>query len=67
MAFDATVRSICFACANTHGAVWPQGHAATVWTGTCDACGKAVAVCDVSDWNWPKGKKLATFSLQNRD
>jgi len=67
MALDASVGTICWDCAKVNGAVWPDGHVATIWTGDCDVCGNTVAVCDVSDWNWPKGKKPLLFNLFNRD
>jgi len=61
------VRIICSDCAGANGATWPDGHCATIWNGTCEACNKATAVCDVSDWNWPRGKKPLAFSWLNRD
>lgn len=67
MTLDPTVRIICFDCAKENGAIWPEGHAATVWIGACGACGKTVAVCDVADWDWPRGKRPAAFSILNRD
>ena len=45
---------ICGDCAEAAGGVWPQGHAATwhqEWP--CDACGKGVPICALSDWEWP--------------
>ena len=67
MALDAEVRTICFDCAKENGAAWPEGYEATWWIGLCDACSKITGVCDVSDWNWPRGRKPPTFSLINRD
>ena len=60
------VYSICPECATTHGAVWPKGHAATFWTETCPVCGQEKGLCDVSDWNWPKGKPK-TWDILRRD
>lgn len=61
------VYSICTDCAKENGAVWPEVHCATFWTEKCDVCGKETSLCDVSDWNWPKGKKPATFSMMRMD
>lgn len=64
---NSNVYSICPDCARENGAVWPEGHAATFWPGKCQVCGQDKGLCDVSDWNWPKGKTPATFSLTRRD
>lgn len=45
---------ICSECAEGAGAVWPKGHAAT-WHSEwpCQVCGRDVALCAMSDWEWP--------------
>jgi hypothetical protein len=63
----STVYSICHDCAKANGAVWPECHCATFWPGECDVCHKPKSLCDVSDYNWPKGKRPKTFSLERRD
>jgi hypothetical protein len=59
--------SICSSCAKANGAIWPTGHCATHWTGTCQVCGKETGLCDVSDWDWAKGRKPNMFSILRRD
>ena len=61
------VYTICSECAKANGAMWPEGHCATFWSGKCQVCGQETSLCDVSDWNWPKGKRPATFSIERRD
>ena len=61
------VYSLCSECAKDNGATWPIGHCATFWNGTCQVCGKETGLCDVSDWDWPKGRKPNTFSILRRD
>ncbi len=61
------VYSICPDCAKINGATWPRGHCATFWTGKCEVCGEETSLCDVSDWNWPRGKMPKTFSILARD
>jgi hypothetical protein len=63
----STVYSICHDCAKANGATWSQGHAATMWTGECEVCHLPKSLCDVSDYNWPKGHRPKTFSLERRD
>jgi hypothetical protein len=64
---NSTVYSICRDCAKENGATWPQGHCATFWMDKCQVCGRVLSLCDVSDWNWPQGKRPKTFSLERRD
>ena len=45
--------SVCRACAEGYGAVWPDGHEATHFYGECGFCQQTKAVCCTSDWNWP--------------
>jgi hypothetical protein len=61
------IYTICFDCAKKYDAIWPKGHLATCWTGECDVCHGTKGVCDVSDWDWPRGKKPSTFSIMRRD
>ena len=64
---SAQITSICADCARQHGAIWPEWHAATFWPDICQACGQSKMLCDVSDWNWPVGKKPPRFNIANRD
>lgn len=52
--------SICYLCAELHGAVWPEGHCATFWGGQCSIClTQKTSCCAVSDYDWPnKNVKL---------
>ena len=61
------VYTICAKCAEANGATWPDGHLATFSVTKCQVCAKERSTCDVSDWNWPKGKRPATFSMMRRD
>lgn len=61
------VYTICAGCAMDNGATWPDGHIATLSVSKCQVCEQEKGTCDVSDWNWPKGKKPATFSIYRRD
>ena len=51
--------NICCDCAETHGAVWPDGHLATWWLGVCTVCKQKTSCCCTSDWEWPdvKGRR----------
>ena len=50
--------AICDDCARGNGAIWPEGHLATFWPGTCSVCGEEKSCCAVSDWlwSWYRGK-----------
>jgi hypothetical protein len=61
------VYSICADCAKANGATWPQGHIATFWPGQCQVCKDVKGLCDVSDYDWPRGRKPKTFSILRRD
>jgi hypothetical protein len=63
----SNVTSLCTACAKEHGATWPDGHMATFWMDECQVCHSQTSVCDVSDWNWPRGKRPARWSALLRD
>lgn len=41
---------ICFDCAEAVGSRVPEGHLCTVHVGTCDVCGKNVAVTEPRDF-----------------
>ena len=59
MTIDEAIKSgrdiyVCADCAEANGGIWPKGHAATwhmEWP--CQACGKEVMICALSDWEWP--------------
>lgn len=61
------VYSICSECAKANGATWPDGHVATFWTQNCDVCHEEKGICDVSDWNWPKGRRPKQWTIYARD
>ena len=52
---DVMINYICKDCATEKGAVWPNGHCATVHTALCKVCEKEKGLASVADWNWPKG------------
>ena len=66
-ALGSNAYSICKDCAVANGAKPVDGHMATWWSAHCDVCREYRGLCDVSDWNWPEGKKPKTFSLMRRD
>ena len=67
MAIGENVYSICRDCALANGAIPVEGHCATWWEGECQVCHETRGLCDVSDWNWPAGKRPKQFSLYSRD
>lgn len=53
--------SICQDCAEANGGVWPKDHVATWHTEwPCHGCLRNVALCALSDWEWPgyAGRKM---------
>lgn len=54
--------SICCECATALGGDWPDGHAATCWTGKCSICDReAQPCCAISDRDFPhiRGEKAS--------
>lgn len=48
---------ICSACAAGLGAVWPEGHVATMFSGRCPQCREEKVLASVGDYNWPDRTK----------
>lgn len=61
---------ICFECAKARGAVWPEGHVATMTEITCKYCNgknqKEIFIAPWVDYNWPN-KNTTKMAEKLRD